>query len=328
MMMTVLGKTGRNTETGGGEAAAQMLAGYGWADKTWSTRSSQVQKWLRFCDEDDRDPLPAEEGDVLAYIGFLSLEGRVGGTSLPQYVSAVSRYHVLHNLPSPTTTPLVRALMTAYARQDDATRKEKADRVGISAALARRILAFGLASTVVEEVGACAAVLAAFVFQVRSVTLAAVETGDWTWTDSGVTVLFRRRKKRGGERRRPLLLSYPSSDAWEPGSGPLDLFRRWTSLRPRNTLLFPLADGASSLSLALTRVLGLLQVVAPVGCFYESHSPRIGGFNELLCLQFSREWIMQRLDWKSENMFSVYFDSRISVSADSDWFFGHMRRTA
>lgn len=53
MMETVLNKAGRNTETGGAEAAAKLLADYGWADRTWATRSSQIHKWLRFCDKDE-----------------------------------------------------------------------------------------------------------------------------------------------------------------------------------------------------------------------------------------------------------------------------------
>lgn len=65
--------------------------------------------------------------------------------------------------------------------------------------------------------------------------------------------------------------------------------------------------------------------VAPYNCYYGFHGRRIGGFNELLGLQLTREWIMQRMDWSAENMFSVYFDSHITVSADSDWFSGHMR---
>lgn len=44
----------------------------------------------------------------MAYIGYLSLEGRIAAEFLPQYLSTVSRYHELHHLDSPTKTILVR----------------------------------------------------------------------------------------------------------------------------------------------------------------------------------------------------------------------------
>jgi hypothetical protein len=59
---------------------------------------------------------PASEGDVLAYIGFLKLEGSVSSASLPQYLSTVSRYHELAGVASPKKTALVRSLVRAYDR--------------------------------------------------------------------------------------------------------------------------------------------------------------------------------------------------------------------
>lgn len=61
-----------------------------------------------FCNEEGRSVLPAGEGDVLAFIGYLSLEGRVGPTLAGQYLSAISRYHENAGYESPTKTALVR----------------------------------------------------------------------------------------------------------------------------------------------------------------------------------------------------------------------------
>lgn len=38
-----------------------------------------------------------------------------------------------------------------------------------------------------------------------------------------------------------------------------------------------------------------------------------------------KEWIMQRLDWPSDDMFEVYFDSRIHGTAGFQWVFSHLR---
>lgn len=91
MKATVLAKAGVNTTTGGAEAAADLLAGHGWSDGTWTNRLSQIRRWLAFCDEDERTA--RTEGDILAYIGYLSLDGKGGPVSARQYFTAVSRYH-------------------------------------------------------------------------------------------------------------------------------------------------------------------------------------------------------------------------------------------
>jgi hypothetical protein len=82
--------------------AADLLSTHCWSENSWATRSSQWRKWVGFCEQDDRSIFPASEGDVLAYIGFLKLEGSVSAASLPQYLSAVSRYHELAGVASPT----------------------------------------------------------------------------------------------------------------------------------------------------------------------------------------------------------------------------------
>lgn len=323
---TVLSRAGPGLATGGAEEAARLLRDYGWADCTWSNRTSQISKWLRFCDEDDRCPLPATEGDVLAYIGYLSLENRVGGTSLPQYISAVSRYHILHNLPSPTLTPLVRALVTAYARHDSEEATGHESRIGLSAPLAKMVLEYGLKTSAVDAVCAATMVVFSFLYQVRGVTVEAVRPDNLFWTDDGLEVLFVRRKGTGtASRRRPLRLRVPHSAAWDESTSPLSLIRKWVRLRPDRPLLFQASTGSPSLSAAVDMVVAHVNIQAPDDCYFGSHSARIGGFNELLSLGFSRLWIMQRLDWTSEQMFSVYFDSRISATAASHWFFGHMR---
>lgn len=71
-----------------------------------------------------------------------------------------------------------------------------------------------------------------------------------------------------------------------------------------------------------------LDIVLPDGSFYGSPSPKIGGFNELVALSFPHIWIMQHLDCSSEQMFPVYFDSRISAITASHFFFEHMRTRA
>lgn len=99
------------------------------------------------------------------------------------------------------------------------------------------------------------------------------------------------------------------------------MLRRWIDRRPPSAGLFNLradqALGAADLSAGLATALSAVNASPPAGYYYGSHSLRIGGFDELVNLQFTKPWLMQRLDWSSEAMFQVYYDSRIVVAAVS-----------
>jgi hypothetical protein len=66
-----------DSATGGASVAADLLSHNFWSYNTWATRSSQWRKWVEFYEQDERSVFPASEGDILAYIGFLKLKGRV-----------------------------------------------------------------------------------------------------------------------------------------------------------------------------------------------------------------------------------------------------------
>lgn len=325
---TVLARAGAGAATGGAEAAADLVAGSGWSEGTWKNRLSQVRRWLAFCDEDDRTARPASEGDVLAYIGYLSLDGRVGPVSARHYVSAVSRYHEDGGFESPTKTRLVKAVLDAYAKKVDAEGEVRDTRVGCPAGVMRRIVEHGLSSTSTEVVGCCAMAVFAFVFQCRSISVARLKTSDISISGGVMSATLHRK----GERRhtRPHRLSYGEGGSVEHSGMVVRLMKKWETSRPQSTGFFDLATevrvGSANLRTGLCKALEAVGEVAERGFFYGSHSPRIGGFNELVKLGFSRAWLMHRLDWASETMFQVYFDSRIVTTPDSEWFFAHLRR--
>lgn len=72
----------------------------------------------------------------------------------------------------------------------------------------------------------------------------------------------------------------------------------------------------------------LLKTTPQENGHYSSHSPRIGWYNELSVLGFSKKWIVQRLDWETEAMVRVYHDSLIVAIAHSGWFFANLRWTS
>lgn len=149
--------------TRGGEEAARLLSELGWAESTWTSRTSQLPRWLRFCDEDIMNPLPATEGDVMAYIGYLSIDGSVSPESLPQYLSAVSRYQELHFLPSPIKSPMVKALVRAYKLQYDLNNTTpRSMRIGLPARVFRSVVDHGLQTENFFDRTCCAMVVMNF----------------------------------------------------------------------------------------------------------------------------------------------------------------------
>lgn len=125
----LLSRCGDEGETVSAQTAADLHSNYGGSGKTRANRSSHIKKWFAFCDEDERPLLAAKEADVLAYIGYLHLDGP---TSVAQYVTAISRYNEVLNFASPTHTPM------AFAH--DLQGVVNMAPVGLSAGLMRQIV--------------------------------------------------------------------------------------------------------------------------------------------------------------------------------------------
>lgn len=208
-----------------------MLAEYSWTESTRKNLVSQLRKWLMFCEDEGRSALPASEGDVLAFIGYLSLEGRVGPRSARQYVTSVSRYHEDAGYMSPTKTRLVTALLKAYEKKVDNTAGVSNHRAGLEAGLLRRVVSLGFQTSKLPTLCACSMLVFELIFQARSVTVdhVAPENVEFSQDKSlSVRLVYRKAKRTA----RPLLLRYPYSPSWTPGYGPNDLLRRWNELRP------------------------------------------------------------------------------------------------
>lgn len=234
-----------------------------------------------------RTPLPATEHYVLAFVGYLSIEGKISADSLPQYLSAISQYHELHHLQSRTKIPMVRSLVRSYSRRMDLTGSEPIlTRIGCSAGTIREVVKLGCTTNNVTQY-CCAMVVVAFVFQVRAVSMHNIRCKDMIFEEGTLEVSFYRRK--GKSVRRPLILRYKNNPDWPVGN-PFWCIRRWHAFQP--------ADGRFLLSLtdSLQHFLAMIRITQPEHCHCSGHSPRIGGYKELLVLRFAKEWIMRRLD--------------------------------
>ena len=57
---------------------------------TMRGRQTKFLRFMLFCDEDGRDALQIDECDIIAYLGWLYEEGRVGSGSVAHYISAIN----------------------------------------------------------------------------------------------------------------------------------------------------------------------------------------------------------------------------------------------
>lgn len=80
----------------------------------------------------------------IGYIGYLSLDGRVGPRSPRQYFTTVSRYHEDTCFQTPTNTALVSRLLKAYAAHENITRDSQTSIAGMYAGFVRRVVQLGL----------------------------------------------------------------------------------------------------------------------------------------------------------------------------------------
>lgn len=202
---------------------------------------------------------------------------------------------------------MFRSLINSYSQSFESTDTSSALRIVCPANLIHLVVFAGIYSTKNNDVDCCAATVFSSVFQVRSIRLSHLRCTKLVFYATGVHATIHRRK--GKSVRRLLVLRYRLCPSWDYVN-PVALFQKWLALHP---------DLDSGLCLSLTqflyRSLSLINASAPLGCCYTSHSPRIGGYIDLMGLQYPKEWIIWRLDLESESMLYVYMNNYIFSTA-------------
>jgi hypothetical protein len=94
-----------------GTAAVRLLI-HGMAPRSYTTYASGFNKFMHYCADVGLDPLLTEESDVVRYIAWLGLEGRVHADSLQPYLSAINRFLRDHML-----EPVAQGLLVSSTRK-------------------------------------------------------------------------------------------------------------------------------------------------------------------------------------------------------------------
>lgn len=154
----------------------------------------------------------------MVYIGHLSLERALSTASLPQYLFALYRFHFVHGLPSPTTTPIKRALVRAFRQKRDASTPQQSVRVKCQMDLIHDITMAGLHSCYPRFGCACASSFFSFIFMTQSVSLSDLRDSDLTFNNSGICETTCSKRARCEPSSSPLISSFPFVRSGQPYS--------------------------------------------------------------------------------------------------------------
>jgi hypothetical protein len=279
--------------------------------------------------------VPVNEGQLVAYVGWLAIEREAGrrsvsAASLPQYISAVrvvaKSFFDGQEALTAGRMPILQALLRAYGQWEARSFPRLTHRGGVPADIIQAIWANAMQSEERVVIRDAAAVILAYVLGLRESSVMSLPAENITHTAAKMTV--RLVLVKGKALRHAVLATYARTGVATLPS-PIDLLQKWTGLRPAHALLFGLPGDVNdwqpgSLSNALQRSLHAVARCPPPGTTWTSHSLRIGAHTEQTLLGLPVEVRKARFGWgpDSDDMTSLYFDRQIILSPASCWIFG------
>ena len=307
----------------GAERLGRLVQDSAWSTRTMEARSSQWRAYLEFCTDEGRSALPAAEGSLLAYVGWLAGEhdaGRraVSPSSLPQYLSAI---RLMHNMvtgrplaPMPYLSVATRAYAAWYAVPARTRR-------GADAAFMQLVYAEGMSESLsIRRLRDCALLIAAYVLGLRASSAVSLRAADVTVTRGRFRAKLCVCKGRPVRDLQPATYTRVNADL----PSPIDVLLRWDQRRPEATEWFSFA-GESLTSREVTTMIrnAALRLGGGDPDSLSSHSLRIGAHTEQVLLGVPLEVRKSRSGWAPNSpMEAVYFNRSIRLSPASGWFFG------
>jgi len=329
-------------ETAAGRATVR-LAEHCLAPATDSTKTSQWLKFVRYCESDGHQPLPAAEGTVLSYIGYLFEEDRIHGRSIDHYLSAIRTRHNREGLQSPFVNNHHVDLVRAFRHQDERRGALQDVRAAIPCDVIARIRHLGLGAqpySLTEHQAAMVEFQYLLTWREGSVrtmqvTDVLVRFGGQTGEDAAhtnlLTLTARPRTLKGRLVRGvgACSLTCHHSPSRLHNRNPLALqlrFYRQRCASSEDSDLYWARTGLvlqpQAVSNALSACLQALQVIPPPFCTYTSHSLRSGSVTAQVLINVPLARTVARGAWRNSNMVvNVYFDTRVQVSTEMNLYF-------
>lgn len=296
----------------------------------------QLRRWLaellRFCAPGAYRALPASPSTVGRYVAWLWLGGTVQPSSVRTYLTPVRKRHLAAGFPNPCATDIVGEAIDGFTNAWLDQHGSNPKRVALPASVVWRLaqLAFSAPdrllrlrlTAVVAHFFMCRCAKDVLALKAADVRLAA---------DGGLSFQITRSKtdakRPGGER---IAHSYPPSTFASVPDLPVLLLRRALAdhalhRRPCDRL-FPASaqDPGTILSGWLRAGLQLLDVSAPVGTVYASHSCRSGGCTALRTVGMGFGAVAQWASMSVETLIKSYNDALPVPTLEAHLFFGRL----
>lgn len=321
-----------------GHTAVELMQA-GLASNTAQNYDSKLAKFVKFCAEANLSPMPAEVNTVLQYLGHLAEEGTVHVDNVQPYLSCINTAHVAVGLNPPAVGPAVEQVRKGWRQRLIHLGDEKDKRLPLPPQVMSKVL--GLAAQLVDsgkfkhdaaalcQLRDAVAVLVTYLFFGRSDTGYAAEVVDDVpdVQVNGTDLIFYERKFKGkaaGSKKRTL--RFPLS---APLLRVIAAFLKAAPATAGSVWRLP-QDGkkwnSTVIDDMLQRLLTTLEITAPEGYSYSSHSLRSGAASAAYAVGADIIRICYCGGWTqgSQAVFA-YIDLSWQPSADAEFFFGHLR---
>lgn len=309
-----------------GSSGVSKLLTHTSSSKTISRKATQLasfDKYMRTCGLS----YPATGVQLACWISCVyenrlrGLGPAISAASLPGYLSGIRTSLVAlghPRLPTMSDCFVLREVYKAYCRWDSSWSEAQGTvakiRIAIPAKIVSAMMGVVMFYEKPDQLRDLAMIVLARAHGLRADSTQAVRREDFQLTPSGWTVIIsalkghtREQARRYGARRfiAKCLPSFPYTCR--------EVMDRWLSLREDSE---PLLFGKGcSLDDAVKRLLDLLHVEPPTGCYYSSHSVRSAAFTESCLLgDVNMGVLMMQYNWVSLAMPKIYFDHRLTLT--------------
>jgi hypothetical protein len=310
--------------------AARLLVEFGMRDTTTATKGSNFRCFVEYGGNAEYAPLPATEGHLLGYIGWMSEQRErklrsVSHKSLPGYISALrTTYQQVLGEKLPLF-PMGRHAINAYQWWEETAFPVPGRRMGLAANVLKQIFTLGMTSLDVAIVRDTTMVLFSYILSgFHESSVVSLETAN---VEPGVDFV---RARLNFVKGRPASLEQPVGWTGDRDS-PLALVRQWASMRCSHGRFVALPSETTHwhpafLSSGLSRCLEAVQHNAPAGCHYGAHSLRTGALTVQVLLGIQLEARLALFGWgqRSEATTRLYFDLTMRWCPAGTWFFGRL----
>ena len=324
-------------------AVALELLQTGLSVNTVQNYDSKLSKFVKYCAAEGLTPMPATLYTILKYIGRLASEGTINVDSLQPYLSCINSAHESVGLTPPAVGPVIERARKGWRQRQEHVGGPDDKRIALPAEVMTKVLDLAFAmvlqgrykfdSAALYNLRDAVAILVTYMFFGRSDTghAAQIVEGVPDIQVHGTDLVFYERNFKGkaaGDRKRTLTCPLAGKQKL------LKVISAFLSVAPATEgYIWRLPQdgrrwGASVIDDMMQRVMTRINVNAPSGYTYASHSLRKGAASAAFAVGVDIIRICYCGGWaQGSQIVYSYIDMAFQASPDGEYFFGHLRPT-